>query len=394
MMQDTEQHANANISNLFILGFRCFFLGAAVFAVISMVVWALVLFTSSNIIHPSLPTQFWHAHEMIFGYSAAVIAGFLLTAVKTWTKQEVPSGYKLAFIFCFWVGARLAMLFSTELLLVALVLDTLFLMSVIVAISLPIIKVKQWRQLAIITKLVLLCALNALFYIAVINQDVNLQQIAIYTGFYLIIALILTMARRVMPMFIANGLGLKSPIRNNSFIDMASLVLLALFIIFEVLLKQYLIAAWLSLALFVIHSIRLSFWYRNDLWKKSVLWSLYLAICWITLGFLLLFLSYYFAFAKSIAIHAFSVGGIGLISLSMMSRVSLGHSGRSVFNPPSLLIYLFSLMTMAAVVRVFMPLIDNTYYLHYMGLSQLLWCLAFLGFIAHYWQILSTPRVS
>jgi len=379
---------------LFNLGFRPFFLGAGIISVLSISLWSAVYLFQFSLDTQLLSTSQWHAHEMIYGYSLAVIAGFLLTAVKNWTGVQTLSGKPLLLLFTLWAMARLLWLFGTSYLVVAGILEALFSLLLLFSISLPIFKAKQsLKQIAILSKLILIITFNSLFYLGALGILDNGIFWGIYGGIYVIIALVLTMGRRVVPFFIEKGVGYPVTLFNSKWLDFSNLFLLLAFLVSELLLKDLQLSAYLALGLFIINSIRLVGWHTPGIWKKSLLWSLYLSFWFITLGFLLLAGVYFVGISKYTAIHALTVGGIGIITMSMMSRVALGHTGRDISNPPKTISYALGILFSGAIVRVIVPLFETQYYTLWIGLSQALWIVAFLIFTITYLPLLIKPRI-
>ena len=378
---------------LFELGFRPFFLGAGIFGMVTVALWAAIYLSGLSIPMQSISSFQWHAHEMIYGYGVAVIAGFLLTAVNNWTGMKTINSRLLALLFGLWLAVRFSFVFAAEAMWVAALLDSLFGLILIVAVTRPIIVKKQWKQLAVVTKLMLILMFNGAFYLGVFGLLDNGVFWGIYGGLYLVIGLVLTMGRRVIPFFIENGVDYRVSLFNSLWLDIPGLIFFLGFFVSEVFLRHSLTSAWLALVLFVVNGIRLAGWYTPGIWKKSLLWSIYLSFWFITLGFLLFAASYWLALSPYLAIHAFAYGGIGLITIGMMSRVSLGHTGRKVSDPPKIIGYAFGLLLAGAVVRVILPLFDMTNYTSWIGLSQLLWVMAFLLFVVTYAPILIKPRI-
>ena len=217
------------------LGFRPFFLAAGIFSIISMAFWLANSIFSIEFTFSAIPPNLWHAHEMIFGYVMAVVAGFLLTAIKNWTGEEVLRGRPLAFLFLLWLLARVMLLsgFLIPLEIIAVV-DVAFLLFLSVACLLPVLKVKQYKQIGIISKLLLLAACNIVFYLGILGVITNGVQWGLYSALYMIIALVLVMMRRVMPMFIKNGVDGEVELKNYAWIDYSSLILLVLLWISDV----------------------------------------------------------------------------------------------------------------------------------------------------------------
>ena len=147
------------------------------------------------------------------------------------------------------------------------------------------------------------------------------------------------------------------------------------------------------MALFVLHGLRLVLWHTSQLWRKPLLWSLYLAYAWLSLGFLLKGLSFFTSIAAPLALHAFAYGGIGLITVAMMARVTLGHTGRDVFHPPAVVNVMFVLLVLGSVIRVFLPLLMPMEYRLWILLSGGVWALAFLLFLLWFSPLWIIPRV-
>lgn len=375
------------------LGFRPFFLGAALFAIVSIALWMGVYAFQLPLQIADISILQWHAHEMIYGFAMAVIAGFLLTAVKNWTGVPTVHGIGLLGLFILWAAARILFFFGTRFIALAAILDLLFMLGLIIAVAYPLIKVRQWKQMGIMAKLILLAVGNSCFYLGVAGFVENGIYIGIYGGLYLIIGLMLTMGRRLIPFFVEAGVGYPVKLFNSKWLDLSSLILFLVFFIVELLIGNQQITAILSIGLFVITSIRLIGWHTPGIWKKPLLWSLFIAFIFIDIGFLMMALIPFFNLPKLLAIHAFSVGGIGVATLSMMARVSLGHTGRNVQNPPIATTAALLALIVGSLFRVVLPLIAKDDYLIWVLVSQILWIMAFLIFAITYAAILIKPRL-
>lgn len=379
---------------LFELGFRPFFSAAGLFAVLSMLLWMAMFVFSAHLAPVGMSSTLWHAHEMVFGYAMAVIAGFLLTAVGNWTGIPGMRGIWLAGLLLLWLSARIAFFLPTDAApMIAAVADLLFVLGLVVAVSRPLIQVRQWKQFGIITKLCLMLLANGAFYAGVLGYLDNGVLWGLYSGLYFVLALVFAMARRVIPFFIERGAGEPFSARNRRWVDIGSMVLFLLWAVLEVFTQEAQVVAWLSLALFVLHVVRMWDWYTLGIWRAPLLWSLYLGYGFLVLGFLLKAMSFWFGISPTLALHAFSAGGIGLITIGMMSRVALGHTGRNVSDPPKALGVAFALLLLGATTRVFAPLLDVAHYGLWIGVSQLLWILAFGLFCVLYLPMLIGPRI-
>lgn len=377
------------------LGFRPFFLLAGLFAVVSVVLWFMQYHLA--IFLPQLgglPAYLWHGHEMIYGYSMAVIAGFLLTAVRNWTNVQTLHGWPLLLLALVWLLARLIPFTGLPHAagLMAL-LDLSFNLLLSLAILQPILKVRQWGQLAIWFKVLLLGVANLLFYLGLAGSLTNGIHMGLYAGLYLVISLILLMGRRVIPFFIEKGVDETVELINYRWLDIASLILVILFVAVQVFTSAAGLAAGLAFALFLLHGIRLAGWHTPGIWRKPLLWILYLAYASLVLGFGLTGLANLGYLNPTLAAHAFGFGGIGLMTIGMMTRVSLGHTGRNVFDPPPVLRWIFLLLLLGLVSRIGLPLLAPGAYKLWIGLSQCLWILAFGLFSWIYAPMLIKPRV-
>lgn len=349
-------------------------------------------------LHWPLPIQSisifqWHAHEMIYGFAIAVIAGFLLTAVKNWTGVQTLHGTSLIALFTLWAIPRVLFLFGTPLLAIAGFFDLLFMLGLIAAIFYPISKAKQWKQTGILIILALLLIANSLFYLGAIGIAERGVFISLHGGLFLIVGLVLFMGRRVIPFFIEVGVGYPIKVKNSERLDQAIIVLYVLFLITEISMANEWLIAVLALALLLTNSIRMVGWYTPGIWKKPLLWSLFIAFAAINFGFLLLVLTPMLKLAPLVVLHAFSVGGIGVIILSMMARVILGHTGRNVQQPPKTVPLALLILILGAVIRVIVPLLTESDYLTWVTISQILWIIAFGIFLISYLPMLIAPRV-
>ncbi len=377
------------------LGFRPFFLAATIFSVVSIFVWAWLYHIDANgLLHLSLNATTWHAHEMIFAYTFAVIAGFLLTAVGNWTNVQTLHGVPLMLLALLWLGARLAPFFQfTDAIVVMALLDMAFNVFFLLAIVHPIVLSKQWGQMGIVVIATLLCMSNGIFYLGMFDQVPGGMQAGLYSGLYLCVFLIMVMGRRVIPFFIEKGVDADVAIRNRQWVDISSMILMLTFVVLEVFLQQVQWAAVCVFILFILQVIRLYDWYTPGIWKKSLLWSLYIAYSWITVGFAMKAIGPVLSVNPMLATHALAYGGIGLMTLGMMSRVALGHTGRNVFQPPKILQWLFLILAIGIVVRVILPMFLSEHYTVLIGISQILWIIAFAGFVLVYMPMLIKPRV-
>jgi uncharacterized protein involved in response to NO len=206
-------------------------------------------------------------------------------------------------------------------------------------------------------------------------------------------ALIFVMSRRVLPFFIERGVGQVVTLTNRAWLDGASLFLFVGFWLADIAEPDSLPVAVLAGLLCVLHAVRMAGWYAPGIWQRPLLWVLYLAYAAIVIGFALKVAVYVFGISAFLPLHAFTYGGIGLFTLGMMARVTLGHTGRNILEPPAPVMWMFGLLVVGGVVRVVFPLLDVAHYVLWMGLSQGLWLLAFFLFLRVFLPMLLRPRV-
>ena len=393
MLNIDEAKSDQKIA-LFNSGFRVFFLAAGVFAVLSMLFWLLMYSLNIEIgLHRIVPLT-WHAHEMVYGYSLAVVSGFLLTATTNWTNRKTLTGWLLFICFSFWLLARvsvfLPVVYNLEL---AFVFETLFFIMLIAGIFKPIVQSRQWKQLPVILPVMALLITNVIYYAGHFKIIENGVQIGLYAGFYLLLTLVFVMGRRVIPFFIEKGVDNGFKPVNYLWMDVVIIPVFLAYALTEILHLNPLLIVSLAAVLFALNLLRLSGWYTGGIWKKPLLWILLVAYFFITLGFGLRVLSYFINIPVFLIFHSMAVGGVGLLTVGMMSRVALGHSGRNVFEPPEILVWIFSLIFFAALFRVVLPVMAIEYYSQWVIASQLLWIAGFSLFTAIFAGMLIKPRL-
>ena len=395
----TTPSVNATNDNVLLaLAFRPLFLSAAFFSLLAMLWWSYFWFSPFDWDVYGGP-WWWHGHEMIFGFAVAVVVGFLLTAVQTWTGVRSLHGWPLAALFALWLCGRV--LIAIDLGLPAgmiAIIDCGFLVAAAIAMAYPVFAVKQWRNMVFVPVLMLLGLLNTYSHWAVLNgQPVHATQ-ALHAAIMLITVVMTIIGGRVIPMFTANGTGTPkvAAIKALEIISVLSVALSALLIaapIFMSTAQPELAANTIYAIAFVSNGWRLLRWRFWVSWQQPLVWSLHLAYAFIPLGFLGLFLHAIGLWSNfSSALHCFSAGAIGSLILSMMARVSLGHTGRPLQVPPALAIAFICIIT-AGLVRVFLPMFQPAWLQHTVVIAGGLWVVAYAIFVVYYTPILCKPRI-
>lgn len=386
-----EEPATAVPAPLWRLAFRAGFLLAGAFAVLGMARWLYWMWYPQHWDFTVLPL-WWHAHEMVFGFAMPVVAGFLLSAVGTWTGLPGTTGWRLQLLFGLWFIARIVLWLLPAWLPLAWVAEMLFIGLLTYELSWRVWAVRQWRNLLFPPVLLVLALLSSASYWSA-NDPLQSERIH-YGAVWMITVLVVIIGGRVMPLFTGNRLGLKitpMPI----WFDYLAIGITALIGIVTALWPAPLTRQWLTLlcaAGFIIHCVRLTHWQGWKTVRVPLLWSMHLSYLCIPLAMLGLAIAAGDAGASKNLIHLLAIGTIGGMILAMMSRVSLGHTGRPL-QVPAYMAVAFGLVFAAAILRAFLPLVDVVLTPWAWRVPALLWIVAFALFLLRYAPILTAPRV-
>ena len=361
------------------LGFRPFYIGTALVAALSVPLW-IASFLGWITLDLPLSPLLWHAHEMLFGFAAGVIAGFLLTAVKAWTGLATPRGAALGALFVLWAAARIASLTGPYVVYAAL--DVVLLPAVAVILLRVLIKAKNHRNLPLIGVLMLLGAANATFHLSVLGLlDIAPLQ-PLYAGLALIVMIESVMAGRVVPAFTMSATpGLKIKIARWS--ELTTLAATALALALWVLLPPGPVTLVACALAAVLHAVRLAQWQPWVTLKRPILWVLHLSYAWIIVGFAMLALAQLGWVAVSPAVHALAIGATGGLIIGMLTRTARGHTGRPL-QVSGVEVLAYGLVMGAAVLRVFTPVAAPQWYAAALVAAALAWALAFVIYLVKY----------
>jgi uncharacterized protein involved in response to NO len=375
-------------------GFRPFFLLAAVWAALIVPLWLGLL-----VGHVALPTLMapltWHVHEVVFGFGAAVVAGFLLTAVPNWTGRLPLRGIPLGVLVLVWVLGRLGVLCSAWIGAPAgAVLDLAFPVLFLAVVLREILAGRNWRNLPVVGALALLLVGNAMVHLGGLGLPA-LELPGVHLGVATLLLLIGLVGGRIIPSFTRNWLAkqrpegaLPAPFGNT---DRIGLALLALALLVWVAAPDSALASWTALAGGLGVAARLWRWQGAATWREPLLWILHLGYGWLAVGLLLLaFNGFWPVLPTTAALHALTVGAIGCMTLAVMTRATLGHTGRPlVAGWRTTAIY--GLITLAALARLFAPLAGDLY-VAALCLSAIAWSGAYGLFVVAYAPALTAPR--
>lgn len=372
------------------LGFRSFYLGTALLACLSVPLWISV-FLGRIDLGLDMPPLLWHAHEMLFGFAAGVIAGFLLTAVKAWTGQETARGPLLAMLFLVWLAARIAALVAPYPIYAAL--DMALLPTVAVVLLRVLIKTGNKRNIPLASLLLLMAAANLVFHLSVLGalQAPALAMSALYAQLALILMVVCVITGRVVPMFTKNvtpGLVINMPRK----FELSLLAVTAIALLLWVLSAAALLVSIASALAAVLHAVRLWMWHPQVTFKRPILWILHASYAWLPLGFTLLALAQVGWVAVSLAVHAFGVGVIGGLIIGMITRTARGHTGRPL-QASRAEVLAYALVMGAALLRVVVPALQPLWYARSIEIAAGLWAIAFALYLVIYTPWLTQTRL-
>ncbi|MEH6910673.1 MAG: NnrS family protein [Oceanicoccus sp.] len=380
---------------LFQTPFRPFFLASTIYACVIIALWA-YFWVSPFSWAPYGGVVWWHGHEMLFGFVAAIVVGFLLTAVRNWTGVTAASGRSLVGLFTTWVIGRLLIIMGGDLSPILVFFgDQLFLILSAVAVTLPVLKVKQWRNLIFLPILLTLAVLNGVSHYSILNNNGDQAMTALHATIIVFILIVAIMGGRVIPLFTANKMGLKTlpAIKWLEFLCLSLIVLLVpiAFVGFDHVPGEFL-AGICFLAAFA-HCWRLSRWGGARCVHIPLLWSLHLSYCFIPIGLVVLALnSLNYVESYSPALHLWTVGTISSMILAMIARVTLGHTGRALIVPKSLG-FAFALILIAALVRGFIPILFPQWSVWGIVAASAGWLVAYGIFIVYFSPMLVSARI-
>lgn len=365
---------------LFNLGFRPFYLLAALFSAVAIAVWAVAFARGGSFGY--LPPSLWHQHEMVFGFALAVIAGFLLTAGRVWTGLPTPDGLPLALLVLHWLAARV--LLYTGPAPLAAVVDGAFPFVLAAVMARPILGSRNARNYFVI---VLLCALGA----ANVAFHLGFGALPVKAALYLILTLVLVMAGRVVPAFTASALPRAGVVRTPR-LDYASVAISVAVFVADLLDLGAIGVAPLAFAAAVLHAMRQWNWKPFATHGQPILWILHVSHAWFPAAFLLLALSSLGLVAAEVPLHAFGAGAMGGLIMGMITRTALGHTGRPLAaGRAETAAYL--LVHAAAALRVLAGVTPVIGYTQLVAVSGALWVAAFLIYFAAYAPRLFSPRI-
>lgn len=369
------------------LGFRPFYLLASMFGAFSVLLWAVQF--SGYLTSAYLQGPVWHGHEMLFGYTTAVIAGFLLTAVRAWTNEPTPSGVPLMALAALWVCGRVLVL--TPFAITAAVVNAAFPVAVAVAIGIPLLRSRNIRNYFFVGLLVLMGALILAVHLALQGYFKLSPHLGLQLALDVVLFIMVVIGGRVIPMFTNNGVPGTNATR-KAWVEKLALGTIILLFVADLLQLPQIVIAVIALIGALAHGVRLYLWKPWRTLATPLVWILHAAYAWIVVHLALRGLFALELLAGSYATHALTVGAIGGLTLGMMTRTARGHTGRPLVTD-GFELTAFLLIQVAALVRVFGGIVLPGLYMASVQLSGLLWAAAFGLYVIRYWPVLTRPRL-
>jgi uncharacterized protein involved in response to NO len=365
------------------LGFRPFYLLASSFAALSIGLWALQL--NGYLPNAYLRGPMWHAHEMLFGFTLAVLTGFLLTAAQNWSGQPTPKGAYLAALAALWVAGRVLVLSPWGWLAAAV--NVAFPLALATALAIPLYKARNRRNYFFVALLVLMAWAQLLVHLNGLEAIRIPGWAGILLGLDGMLFVICVMGGRVIPMFTNNAIPGAQALR-HPWVEKIALGLVFLILVADALQVTGTWLALLALLSMVAHLIRLCLWRPWKTLKTPLVWVLHAAYAWIPLHLALRAMAAMDWVSSSAATHALTTGAVGGMVIGMMTRTALGHTGRKLIAGKAE-ISCYALVAAAAWVRVGVPLVDASMLPVAILVSATLWSAGFAIYTLKYWRILS-----
>jgi len=369
------------------LGFRPFYLLASVFAALSIALWSLQF--TGRLPAPYLPAPLWHAHEMLFGFTLAVVVGFLFTAGRNWTGLPTPRGLPLAALALLWLAARVLVL--TPWGWASAIANAAFPLAAAVALGIPFVRSGNRRNYFFLALLVLLAAAT----LAIHLNQLGVLAVPGWAGVQLALDVVLfilcVMGGRVIPMFTNNGVPGAAASR-RPLLEKAALASVLLLLAADALQAPPWLAAGLAALAAVLHLARWLLWQPWTTLRTPLVWVLQLAYAWIPVHLALRALAAFGLLSASAATHALTVGAIGGLVIGMMTRTARGHTARPL-RADRWDVACYALVATAALVRVVAPLVRPEWTLEAILVSGSLWSAGFGLYAICYWKVLTRPRL-
>jgi uncharacterized protein involved in response to NO len=381
-------------TRIFAYGFRPFFLGVGLSALALVPMWV-ASYSFRWPLGTDWPPMLWHAHEMLFGFACAAVAGFLLTAVPSWTGQKGFAGTPLVLMSGVWLlGRVLAGSSASWPFGVVAAVDLAFLPLLAAFLARPLMRERN-RNTPLLLVLLVLWLCNVGFHLGVIRGDAALSRQALLAGVDFVLVLVTVIGGRITPSFTTSALrlrGINGVVRSSRGLTTITVALMIVVAVIDVARPDSVAAGWVALVAALAHAARLAQWQGHRTWREPIVWILHLAYAWLPVGLALKALALLSGVAAaSFWLHALTIGAIATMILGVMTRVALGHTGRPL-RVRRLVTLAYGLVSAAVLVRVFGTWLPSVSYPALIAVSGALWTAAFGLFLWVYAPILLAPR--
>lgn len=386
---------------VFSYGFRPFFLMAGLYGAFVIVPWILQIVVGGSV--GSFPWSYivaspveWHIHEMLFGYVAAAIAGFFLTAVPNWTGSRPVKGSTLMMLSGLWLAGRIVNWFSALLPgVLVTIIDVAFFPVLIALVIRALIKGWSMRNFVFLPVMIGMSIANLLMHLEWLGYSTSTFDIGKRLVINLVITLIIILGGRIIPAFTTNALRKKNEVdlpRQSEILTKLAILTAVTMILADLLMPESTLAGVLAALVGFVNLLRYLGWRMSKTFDSPILWVLFMGFGFLILG---LFVQSYAILGgtidRNVADHLLMIGGAGGMTIAVMSRAGLGHTGRAI-HAPWQIVCAYVLIALSAILRATAPVFFGEYYLTLISTAGCLWSLAFVLFSWVFWPVLTSPR--
>ena len=374
--------------------FRPFFMAAGIWATLSVPFW-LLSYAGILMMPDNFDILLWHQHEMLYGFAGAAMTGFILTAIPNWTGRLSIRGASLGLLVSLWILGRIGFLTTATIgPLATAVFDLPFLIVLVLAIVREIISGKNWRNLPVVILISVFALGNFLVHLQILNI-IETAELGLRLSMFVLSVLVALIGGRIVPSFTRNWLvqiNARALSSQMGVFDKIALTALVIFVIAQVTKPEHQATALLALLAGLLHGLRLMRWKGWMTFVEPLIWILHIAYAWLVVALVLIGLSGLTDFVPyTSAIHALTVGAFSTMILAVMTRASLGHTGRAL-KATTGTTTVFILITIAAILRVYEPFLNEPSSL-VIWISGIAWTAAFVLFSILYFPILTHARI-
>lgn len=372
------------------IAFRPFFLFGAIYSILIVYLW-ISLYSGKLNFNNYYNSVNWHAHEMIFGFVIAIVTGFLFTASANWAGKDPLKGFKLQILFFFWVTPRVLSFIYQEANIIMSFFDLAFYPILIYFLSdyLGIEQQKRNRIFLLLFAFIFLA--NLIIHLEIFGIIENISRKANLFAIGSVLMMITIISGRVFPFF-TKRVVMNAKLETKEWIEKYLFNFSLFFIFTNSIFETSIINSLVCFILAFLHFERFRNWHPTQTKEVPVLWILFTGYFWFILGFFIKALNFFFDLPMSFSTHLLTLGAISVIIYGMITRVSLGHTGRPIIAD-KIIVFSYYMINLAVFIRVFVPIFLTDFTNLAINVSGILWVLTFSIFVIKYWKILVSPRI-